>query len=173
MKSQLYLHEVRREYLKSELISYAKVFFDKLLPVFKDIEAEADERAEDYYHSVMSQPAGEDYILDAADIAEQAQEKGIEHYSFLKLGKYNLIAMWHATLYHFWEQQVRLFLFNEMSHTDKIVFADFCTKINKIKEKFIFHNFNIESLPCWVKINELRLLCNVIKHSDLQVANHA
>jgi hypothetical protein len=165
MKSQLYLPEMTRRYLKSEISDYIEIYFKKLLPVFKDIESDADKYANNFYDNFMSQPAYDDSI-DPSSIAENAQEEGIEHYSYLKLGKYNLTATWHATLYQLWEQQLRLFLFREMSHVYKIQFETFCTNLSEIKEKFKLHNVDIESFSCWPQINELSLLCNVIKHGD-------
>lgn len=163
MRSQLYVPEMTRAYLKSEITSYVEIYFQKLLPVFNDIENEADKLANDFYDDFMNQPANDEYI-DPPSIAEQALEMGIKHYSYLMLGKYNLTATWHATLYQLWEQQLRLFLFMEISHVKKLEFKSFCTTMNEIKEAFALHNVDIESFGCWSKISELRFLCNVIKH---------
>ncbi len=165
MKSQLYLTEIKRKYLKSEISDYVKIYCQKLLPVFKDIESDAVKYADDFFDSSMSQPAYDDSI-DPASIAENAQEEGIEHYSYLKLGKYSLTATWHATLYQIWEQQSRRFLFQEISHAYNIQFETFCTKLPEIKKKFEFHKVDIESFSCWPEIEELSLLCNVIKHGE-------
>ncbi|MBA4348703.1 MAG: hypothetical protein C0415_01755 [Thermodesulfovibrio sp.] len=165
MKSQLYVPEMTRRYLKSEVQSFVEIYFQKLLPIFKDIESEADKLANDFYDNFMNQPAYDEYI-DPSSIAEHALEMGIEHYSYLKLGKYNLTASWHATLYQLWEQQSRLFLFREMSHVYKIEFETFCTNLSEIKKFYKFHNVEIEQFSCWSKIKELCLLCNVIKHGD-------
>jgi hypothetical protein len=165
MRSQLYVPEMTRTYLKSEIASYVEIYFQKLLPVFNDIENEADKYANDFYNDFMSQPATDDFV-DPASIAEKALEIGIEHYSYLKLGKYSLTAAWHTTLYQLWEQQLRLFLFREMSHVYKIDFKTFCTNLKEIKDNFKFHNIDIEKFSCWPQIKELCLLCNVIKHGD-------
>jgi len=113
----------------------------------------------------MSQPAYDDFN-DPSSIAEEAEDIRVDHYLHLKLGKYNLTATWHATLYQVWEQQLRLFLFQEISHVYNIQFGTFCTKLSEIKKKFKFHNVDIESFSCWPQIRELSLLCNVIKHGD-------
>ncbi len=154
-----------RRYLKSEISSYVEIYFQKLLPVFKDIENDAENYAKDFYNDFMSQPATDDFV-DSASIAEKALEIGIEHFSYLKLGKYNLTATWHATLYQLWEQQLRLFLFREMSHVYKIDFKTFSTNLKEIKDNLKFHNVDIEKFSCWPQIKELCLLCNVIKHGD-------
>jgi hypothetical protein len=154
MRSQLYVPEMTRRYLKSEILSYVQIYFQKLLPVFKDIESEADKLANDFYDNFMNQPVHDEYI-DPSSIADQAMEMGIEYYFYLTLGKYNLTATWHATLYQLWEQQSRLFLFREMSHVYKLEFKTFCTTLAEIKKKFSFHNVDIEAFACWSKINEL------------------
>ena len=165
MKSQLYVPEIMRKYLKSEISDYVEIYCQKLLPVFKDIESDANKIRDDSYDNLMSQPAYGDFI-DPSSIAEDAEDIGIEHYSYLKLGKYSLTSTWHATLYQVWEQQSRLFLFREMSHVYKIQFETFCTNLSEIKKKFKLHNVDIESFLCWPQIRELSLLCNVIKHGD-------
>lgn len=165
MKSQLYLPETMRRSLKSEISDFVEIYFQKLLPVFKDIESDADKHAQNFFDNFMSQPTYDDSI-DPSSIAENAQEEGIEHYSYLKLGKYSLTATWHATLYQVWEQQSRWFLFRGMSRVCNIQFETFCTKLSEIKKKFKFHNVDIENFSCWPQIDELCLLCNVIKHGD-------
>ena len=163
MKNQLYLPEITRRYLKSEISNYVEIYSQKLLPVFKDIESDSDKYANDFYDNSMSQPAC-DNSIDPGSIAETATEEGIEHYSYLKLGKYNLTATWHATLYQMWEQQVRRFLFQKISYVYNNQFETFCKNLSEIKKKFKFHNIDIESFSSWSQIDELYLLCNVIKH---------
>jgi len=163
MKSQLYLPEITRRYLKSEISNYVEIYFQKLLPVFKDIESDAEKYTNDIYNNSMCRPACDDSI-DPGSIAETALDEGIDYYSYLKLGKYNLTATWHATLYQMWEQQVRRFLFQEISHVYNNQFETFCKNLSEIKKKFKFHNIDIESFSSCPQIDELYLLCNVIKH---------
>jgi len=90
MKSQLYVPETTRRYLKSEISAYVKMYLQKLLPVFKDIESDADKLADGFYDNFMSQPAYDDFI-DPSSIAEKAEEIGIEHYTVLFLLVYLLL----------------------------------------------------------------------------------
>jgi hypothetical protein len=166
MKSQLYVPEHTRRYFQSQISSFVEIYSQKLLPVFQDMEKEADKCAHDFYDDYMNQPSYDDSV-DPASIAEEARDIGIERYCFLKLGRYHVTAAWHAMLYEFWEQQIRSFLFREISK-DKPTggFKKFCDKLEKIKTQLELHNVDIENCLCWHKIDELRLLCNVIKHSD-------
>ena len=147
MKSQLYVPEITRRYLKSVILDYVKIYLQKLLPVFKDIERDADKYTNDFFDNFMSQPAYDDFN-DPSSIAEEAEDIRVDHYLHLKLGKYNLTATWHATLYQVWEQQLRWFLFQEISHVYNIQFGTFCTKLSEIKEKFKCHNVEIGRASC-------------------------
>jgi hypothetical protein len=71
-----------------------------------------------------------------------------------------------ATLYLVWEQQVRKFLFKEMSHTFTTSFPSFCTRFEDIENLFELHGVRLQALDSWRGIEELHLLCNVIKHGD-------
>jgi len=46
MKNQLYVVEMTRRYLKSEISDYIEIYFKKLLPVFRDIESDTDKYKE-------------------------------------------------------------------------------------------------------------------------------
>lgn len=157
VRSQLYVSERIKANFKSQITSHVKLY-EKFLPIFNDIEKEAEKIGNDFYNGYQ----GPDD--DAASIAEKALDISIEYYSYLKLGLYILTATWHATLYHLWEQQLRLFLFKETSHIKHLEFKKFCTRLEEIKKTLSAHKINIESFSCWSKIEELRLLCNVIKH---------
>jgi hypothetical protein len=164
MKSQLYLHDSLRKFYISEIETFIHVFNLKLFPAFSNIDQEAEQLGQDYFEEVMNSPG--DGSIDPATLAELAMDKAISHYSDLSLVKYEFTAISTATLYLIWEQQVRRFLFKEMSHVCEIKYSEFCTGIKQVKEKFKKHNVDIEKLNSWPRLNELRLLCNVIKHGD-------
>ncbi|PWK06241.1 hypothetical protein [Tumebacillus permanentifrigoris] len=165
MSSQLYLWHGSREMFKSQIELYVNTFSKKVFPLFSNIEQEADELSDNYFNCIMG---GNGYDeVDPADVAQNAIDAGLEYYENLSLMKYNTIAMCIAMMYQFWEQQVRKFLFDEVSRYYHIEFKDFCSKgIRQIKSEFKAHDVDLENLQCWKKINELRLLCNVIKHGD-------
>ncbi|MBK8780308.1 MAG: hypothetical protein IPO22_00565 [Anaerolineales bacterium] len=100
-------------------------------------------------------------------VTRDAFEAGLDYFENISLMKYNNLAAWITILYQFWEQQVRLFLYKEIKQCYEIDFKEFCAKgIKEIKEVFKLHNVDIETLSSWSKINELRLLCNTVKHGD-------
>ena len=167
MKSQLYLWSKLREKLVAEIELFRDTYAERVQPVFANVEEEADKIQENYYNQFMSTSVEDYNCIDPGDIADSALQLGLDYYEKYSLMRYNNLAMWIAMLYQYWEQQVRLFLFNEERHTFEINFKDFCSKgIAQIIEEFRFHKINLEDLKCWEDINILRLVCNTLKHGD-------
>lgn len=173
MKAQLYLYDSLRKKFKKPIESFKYTYSNKIDPVFENIEEESKAIAEEKYQE-LGRYFNPDYH-DPGDFAEDAWEAGIEHYESMALMKYNTKLMWISTLYQFWEQQVRKFIYEEVTRThqfidkkgNQIPFKAFGTRgIDDIKEEFLEFGQDLEKLSCWAKINELRLLTNVIKHGD-------
>jgi hypothetical protein len=160
-----------RENLQQPYELYFQTYIDRISPVFDNINQEAEEVAKDTYNNMMMNVGYED--CDPGDFADDAWQSGLDYYENISLMRYNTKLMWISTMYQFWEQQVRRFLHKEMTRSgykayDKkqkeIEYKNFCINIGKIKEFFLEFNVDIETLSCWDKVNELRVLANVIKH---------
>lgn len=173
MKAHLYLYDDLRIKFQKPIYLYKNTYSEKAISIFSDIEKDADSVAEGRF-SELGQ-SYDPYSNDAVDIAEAAMFAGLEYYEGMSLMRYNTKLMWISTLYQFWEQQVRKFLFEEINRTHKLLdennnevpFKKFCAKgIDDIKKEFLEFELNLEKLASWEKINELRLLANVIKHGD-------
>lgn len=104
------------------------------------------------------------------EFAKQIFENFEEKHKIWLLGLYNVRLMWIATMYQFWEQQVRKFLYDEIyGKKDKkeVEFKDFCIEgIKDFKKEFKKLDCNITKMDSWLDINELRMLTNVIKHGE-------
>lgn len=167
MKSQLYLCKDLRQLKKDEILLFKNTFKERVFPAFRDIEEESEKLSNDIFDNCMNKTCSEYDCIDPCDIAQEATEMGIDYYEKYSLMRYNTLAMWISMLYQFWEQQVRKFLYDEERNYFYIDFKEFCAKgITDIKEEFKFHNTKIETLQCWSRINELRLICNTLKHGD-------
>lgn len=168
MESLLHLCDGTREIMIRRLKLYVDTYKNRVSVVFGDIEKEADDFADKYYNDILNQTADYDQLdsICSADVAQQAIEIGWDYYQDLNLMKYILRLTWIAILYQFWEQQVRKFLYREVNRYGDIEFKKFCTRIDDIKECFKKHNVEIEKLQSWQLLEELRLVCNVIKHGD-------
>lgn len=158
MISQLYLWDRLRELYKNQIQLFVDTFNKKIPPLYENIEEEAEQLGNDLFNGCS------DPYADPADTAEYAVEMQVEYYQNMSLMRYNSIAMWISTLYQYWEQQVRMLLFKEMERYWDIEIEGFCTTIEQIKKCFKIHGVDIEEYESWEKLNELRLLCNAIKH---------
>lgn len=174
MNAQLYLYKQLKDRFKKPYDYYIDVYNKKIKVVFENLEEEANSIAQNHYEE-LGQYFDPDRH-DEADFADSAFEKGLEYYEAVSLVKYNNQLMWISTMYQFWEQQVRKFLYDEITHSgytlvdkkgQEIGFKRYCANgIREIKEEFISFGQNLEELECWSTIDELRLLANVIKHGE-------
>ena len=145
MYAQLYLYPKLKERFQKQYDNYVDVYFNKVVAIFDNLETEANERAQDHYEYLgqFYDPERHDY----EDFADLAFEKGLEYFEAVSLVKYNNKLMWISTMYQFWEQQVRKFLFDEIKKSGVILynrkgqeinFKSYCKNgINSIKEEFI------------------------------------
>ncbi|MCU5742896.1 hypothetical protein OCC47_16345 [Bacillus cereus] len=171
MPSVMLLDKYLRKDLQRPYELYLKTYTDRISPVFDNVKQEAEDVAQNAYRDLTKNVNPE--YCDPGDFADDAWQFGIDYYENVSLMRYNTQLMWISTMYQFWEQQVRKFLHKEMTRSgyqylDKnqkeVEYKDFCTNINKIKTFFLAYQVDITTLPCWNKLNELRLLANVIKH---------
>lgn len=134
MRSQLYLYGELRKKFKRPIELYKETYSNKILSVFSKIEEEAEKIADRRYRE-LGQYFNPD-CHDEADFAEYAWNAGLDYYEGMSLIRYNTKLMWISTLYQFWEQQVRKFIFEEVTRTHQFVdkkgnevpFKDFCIK---------------------------------------------
>lgn len=168
MKKRLWLDN---RYVEIQCKPYdylVQVYQTKFANLFDDLENESDKVANEYFECLGQQYSPDevdmDYLVDASF------NKGLEHFEMTRLAEYNMTLMWFATMYQFWEQQVRHYLYLEggyrMQSENPIAFKNFCNNIHNIKKEFLKYEYEIEKLACWKDINELRLLANVIKHGE-------
>lgn len=173
MRAQLYLYSSLRKEFKRSIKLFSEIYFERVVPIFKDLEEESKAKADEKYKEL-----GRKFDPDRNDISdfvEDAWEFGLDYYLERDLIRYNIRLMWISTLYQFWEQQVRKFIYEEVTKTHNFIdkkgnvieFKNFMTKgIDDIKTELLEFGQDIEKFSCWEKINELRLLNNVIKHGD-------
>ncbi len=176
MESVLYLSDHDRSRYKRDIVNYQWIFDNKLFPAFSDIESEANQVENEKLKELESNfnPEG---FLDGSDIAGMAHDAGFERYLLLKLGEYNLFCSTVSTLYHLWEQQLRVYLYEEISDTFIIEFRKFAEDFGELKKVFMAHDVDITTFISWSKLKELRLLNNYIKHgpgsSEVKLRKHA
>ena len=173
MRAQLYLDNQARKMLKEPFETFAKTYDERIIPIFSSLGEETHTIAETKHKALAENFNPE--LEDPGEYAVMAWEAGLEHYESMSLMQYNMRLMWISTLYQFWEQQVRKFVFEEGTRTHKFIdkkgnvidFESFCARgIDDIKDAFNKFGQDLEKLKSWPKIEELRLLANVIKHGE-------
>lgn len=136
---------------------------NRLLTSFENLETEAEEAAEEAWNKYMSQPASEYEYHDPGDLAESAQEVGIDRYQLLTGIRQGIINLFALALFHCFEQQVALFRERELRFA---VTKGNPGELNALKMQLEHLGINITNFESWDKIKELRLVANVAKHAE-------
>src|ERR1700737_2552465 len=107
MFSSLRIPQFPQQYALDLVRVYSSGIADRVLPVFQDIEAEADAASEACFESRMNQEASEDESwVDEGAVAEYAQEHGFGVYTDLEFVRRQVTGLAIAGLYHLWERLV-------------------------------------------------------------------
>ena len=153
-----------RRYLQYQISQFVDLFILKLVPVFENIDAEAEEYGNKFFNNSYGYSNPES--IDPGKHADKAMEHAIKHWEFLKHGRYVLIASWHVALYEAFEQQLRSYLYRELSHNYNLTIINVSSKFDELKKILFLYQIDIDSLKGLKQIDQLRLLCNVIKHGE-------
>lgn len=136
-----------------------ELFFERIQPIFANVEDEATDFQNQLWDNLMSQPCSEETIIDPSDFVETVQEAGFEKYEILSLMKYRNISMWISCMCQVWEQQLFSFIYHEALHEGlEYDESDLIRGFKFSKEVLEWHQQPFEKLVCWPKIKELRVL---------------
>ncbi len=142
---------------------FSRCLEEKIVPAFDSIENEADAVEREAFENQSDYIDPENY--DPADAAENAFERGLEYYQWMKGTLQGVINLFTAGLYHLLEQQLLLFYRQELLSIDEKNNMSLL-EFNKAKSRLLTHGINIENFESWLKIDELRLVANTVKHAD-------
>ncbi len=156
-----------RESLVKRQLFYMEEARRRLLSQFEEIEAEADQAAEDWLE-VRSQHFYPDRD-DPVDFYEAANEAGIEFYGLLNEMREQTRLSVVAGMFHEWDKQLRDWLTREIRHwhdgvsvRSKIWSADF-GQLADLLESF---GWNLRNTEYFRPLDGCRLVVNVYKHGD-------
>lgn len=131
----------------------------KILPVFGDLEQEADAVAETEFERLCAQPAKPDFHGDLSDLAERATEHGYEYGETMFAIRQSVLNLLAAGLYHLFEQQQKgLFYQTVAARTG----TDYRWKA--LNNSLLASGVDWARLPGATSLEELRLTANTIKH---------
>lgn len=146
---------------------FCEVIQSRVLPVFDNAAAEAEQVAADEFERIGSLPGGEDGpIIEMDDAAEMAHEAGLEHYETLMSVNQALRNLASAALYHLLEQQLLLFHRRQVLDPREEADPKLSTDINVFLRRMKDGGLDLDQLSTWKAIEELRCLANTIKHGE-------
>ncbi len=161
----------RKDKYKRNIDIFVRTYFDRIAPVYEGLEIEVETKSQEFFDEtgMYFNPESDD----PEDWANRATEYEVEYWQNLTLMRYNTRLMTVSTLYQLWEQQLRQFLYEEITRLglinidgDTIEFKTFCTRSHELKSALNQLGIDTNRVISWVKTKELRLLQNVIKHGD-------
>ena len=158
-----YLEMRIRGYIIGPIIAFREYIFSEVLPAFGDLNDRADKVAQEYYDTIGSQPAGEDWNIDMGDVAEDAHDRGLSWYQMMTSLRQSMLNLLAAGLFHLTEQRLALLCrdggFMMQPPRD--------TKLEEVKKWYATNlRLDLETLPSWPTIDELRLVANAVKHAE-------
>ncbi len=145
----------------SEINTFVRVLEERLLPGFSRIESEAEAVQNEEWTRLLSTTYSEDE--DCSDIAEQSIHAGITYYEQMTETRQGVINLFASGLYHLFEQQVMFFhrkqVLSLFEENNKKLF-----KIEEFLDRLQCVGVEVAAFHCWSKIEEFKLVANVIKH---------
>lgn len=161
--SHLWSHRFRDDFIPA-IQRVEDMFLLRLQPTFLAIEAESEKLENELWEDAMNQPYYGDY-QDEGDIAEAVRDASVSHYMGLKDMEQGLLNCCALFLYHLYEQQVMLFLRQELlgwreKDNRKLYTHD------EVRKRLRLVNVDITKFACWPTLEELRHLANSIKHGE-------
>lgn len=154
-----------REVFIRQLQLLEDTLLTRVLPAFEGLEAEAEQIKETEYTRLGALPASDDSFYDMADAAEDAFETSLAHYLDATSARHVVPNLWAASVYHLFEQQLLLFHRRELlSKSEENAPSLFRPTI--IKARLLALGIDLEELPSWSGLGEIRLVANTVKHGD-------
>ena len=141
-----------------------EAFLTRLLPTFHTVESEAESHTQRLWDEITSQPADPDGP-DESEVAELVRDAGIEYYLGLKGIEQGVLNSCAVFVYHLFEQHLMLFHRKEMllrveeENTRLINRAELIRRLAECK-------IPVDTFRDWGVLEELRLLCNALKHGE-------
>jgi len=152
-----------KERFVDRVAMFVRIVEERLLPAFEGIEDEAEQFRDRRWNEICNSCGSPD--SDLGDFAEKVEEDAADYYMALSDTRQAVISMAVASLYHLFEQQTLFLLRREvldLSEEDDVKLM----KIGVLERRLAQHGILLRKFDSWPIINEMRLVCNVIKHAE-------
>ena len=154
-------------FIRTKFIKEIELFYEsiegRLLPTFDSIEKEAEEHSQTEWDRLCSSCFSPD--IDPGDLAETAEEAGIDYYKMLSGIKQTILNVAATAFYHLYEQQVIFFLRREVLHP-ALENDPQLMKVTVFRDLLLSKDVDVSAFAAWNKIEELRVVSNAIKHAE-------
>lgn len=152
------------KYVSSEYPRAAELFIqalrERVLPQFADLDGEAERFAQAEYERLGQLPSSGDEPLDMGDLAEQANDSAVTWYQTMCGVRQSLVNLHAVGLRHLFEQQLYDFVkHTRLSERAEADFKEDCKAVESL-------GCQLAVFSSWLKLEELRLLSNAIKHAE-------
>lgn len=146
--------------IRPQIEMIMRVVKEKIVPLFEQADKEASQVEREIWESPYWSEGS-----DPGDVAETARDAGLEKFELITDITYGMLNMFAVALFHLFEQH--LFFMHRRE------FADFTSPRDKkpcslpeAKTALSSLGISVESFETYPKIEELRFLCNCIKHGE-------
>lgn len=163
-------HYIRGVFIE-ETRTFGQTLKNRILKAFDNIEQEAKELKEKEYKRLLQTPVGENGGPGMDVLAERAEEEGINFYITMTNLQQGIVNLFAVALYELFIQHLMILYRKEIleihEENDEKLF-----KMREVKRRFRECGIEIEKLRSWEKIEELRLVCNTVKHAEGKSADN-
>ncbi|MCY3934207.1 MAG: hypothetical protein OXH70_21095 [Acidobacteria bacterium] len=139
--------------------AYRAAALTKVLPIFDDLEQEADAVAEAEFERLCTQPATPDFHGGLSDLAERATEYGQEYGETMFAIRQSVLNLLAAGLHHLFEQQQKGLFYQTVAARTGTEY-----RWKTLKPSLLASGVVWTRLPGAASLEELRLAANTIKH---------
>jgi hypothetical protein len=133
-----------------------------ILSGYAKIDEHAKRIADEAYEQMGSRPGGGDFDRDGSEDAEAATERGVLYYEMMTGMRQATINLHAAGLFHLLEQQLGNLVSKILYEDDEFPKSNIHAYARWYRDNL---GLDLEKLPQWSKIDELRLVANAVKHA--------
>lgn len=159
-----------RDFFLPQVRTLREAVLEHMLPALPDAATEAKQLEQSLWDKAMSKPS--DGSEDPADLADWVTNAGLDRYVALTGARQGALNMASAMLWHLLEQQMLVFLRQELlTHAEAAIIQcdrkerNRLCKLSEFLSRLTQMGVEVKALPSWKMLDELRLVANTVKHA--------
>jgi len=152
-----------------QIVGFREYIFGEVLPAFGNLDQKANKVADEYYAQVGAQIASEYDYVDMADVADDAQDRAIDFYEMAVSIRQTMLNLLAVGLFHLAEQQLAHSCRDGAFTVEPPQNTQWAKVVAWYSQHFML---DLESLPSWTVMDELRLVANAVKHAEGAATKH-